>query len=105
MVAAPDHVALVETLASFSNIFMKFSGTMEGAAHTDSAGRRDDSTHQTRVAPTELDFYRPVFELLWRCFGEDRLIYGSNWPVCDHACYSNSDDYSAVATQAPPTTT
>jgi L-fuconolactonase len=21
---------------------------------------------------------------LWRPFGEDRLIYGSNWPVCIH---------------------
>jgi L-fuconolactonase len=21
---------------------------------------------------------------LWECFGEDRLVYGSNWPVCEH---------------------
>jgi len=37
-----------------------------------------------------------VFELLWRCFGEDRLIYGSNWPVCDHARYDRTADYTTT---------
>lgn len=23
-------------------------------------------------------------EWLWQPFGEDRLIYGSNWPACTH---------------------
>jgi L-fuconolactonase len=32
-------------------------------------------------APTELAFYLPVLETLWRLFGEDRLLYGSDWPV------------------------
>lgn len=30
-----------------------------------------------------LDFYRPSLDELWDVFGEDRLIYGSNWPVSD----------------------
>lgn len=25
-------------------------------------------------------FYRPAFEFIWDIFGEDRLIYGSDWP-------------------------
>ncbi|HVW03273.1 MAG TPA: amidohydrolase family protein, partial [Planctomycetaceae bacterium] len=33
--------------------------------------------------PAEVDFYRPVIDVLWSAFGEDRLIYGSNWPVSD----------------------
>ena len=34
-----------------------------------------------RPAPQNVDFYRPMLDLLWNCFGEDRLLYGSNWPV------------------------
>lgn len=36
-------------------------------------------------APTHLDFYRPTLDALWHAFGEDRLIFGSNWPVCERA--------------------
>lgn len=32
-------------------------------------------------SPTDLTFYKPVLDELWNVFGEDRLIYGSNWPV------------------------
>ena len=36
-------------------------------------------------APADVDFYRPVLDALWDVFGEDRLIFGSNWPVSDRA--------------------
>ncbi len=32
----------------------------------------------------DLDFYRPTLDRLWDIFGEDRLIYGSDWPNSDH---------------------
>ena len=32
---------------------------------------------------TDPDFYRPEFDELWKRFGPDRLIYGSNWPVIE----------------------
>ena len=32
----------------------------------------------------DLDFYRPTLDRLWDTFGEDRLIYGSDWPNSDH---------------------
>jgi L-fuconolactonase len=32
----------------------------------------------------DLDFYRPTLDQLWEAFGEDRLIYGSDWPNSDH---------------------
>jgi len=35
--------------------------------------------------PAELDYYWPVLDTLWRAFGEERLVYGSNWPVCERA--------------------
>lgn len=36
-------------------------------------------------APEDPAFYRPTLDSLFRTFGEDRLIYGSNWPVSDLA--------------------
>jgi predicted TIM-barrel fold metal-dependent hydrolase len=32
---------------------------------------------------TELDFYRPYLDEMWEAFGEDRVIYASNWPVSE----------------------
>jgi len=34
-------------------------------------------------APREVDYYRPVLDTLWTLFGEDRLVFGSNWPVSE----------------------
>lgn len=42
-------------------------------------------------APRDLEFYRPVLDLAWECFGEDRLVYGSDWPVT-----RTSGDYASV---------
>jgi L-fuconolactonase len=33
--------------------------------------------------PDKTDFYRESLDELWKVFGVDRLIYGSNWPVCE----------------------
>jgi predicted TIM-barrel fold metal-dependent hydrolase len=44
--------------------------------------------------PRELDFYRPVLDALWSYFGEDRLIYGSNWPVS--ARFAKYEDVLAI---------
>jgi L-fuconolactonase len=33
--------------------------------------------------PLDVEFYRPALDELWESFGPDRLIYGSNWPVCE----------------------
>jgi len=32
----------------------------------------------------DLGFYKPALDHLWDIFGEDRLIYGSDWPNSDH---------------------
>jgi L-fuconolactonase len=54
------------------NVSIKVSGLVEGT------GRRGGQ------APTDPQAYLKVIDWLWRPFGEDRLIYGSNWPVCTH---------------------
>ncbi|MDQ2775216.1 MAG: amidohydrolase family protein [Acidobacteriota bacterium] len=33
--------------------------------------------------PLDLATYRPVLDQLWEIFGEDRLLYGSDWPNSD----------------------
>lgn len=68
--AAPDPAWLssIATLASRRNIFMKVSALAEG-------------TGRDHAAPSDVEFYRPTLDALWKAFGEDRVIYGSNWPV------------------------
>ncbi len=61
--------SLMRTLAEHPQIFMKVSGLVEGTRRTEGD------------APVSVEHYQPVLETLWRCFGADRLIYGSNWPV------------------------
>ncbi len=60
----------VRALARLPKVYMKVSGLVEAT------GRLD-------AAPREVDFYRPWLDVLWDAFGEDRLVYGSNWPVSD----------------------
>ena len=38
------------------------------------------SQFQPVADPTK---YAPTLEFLWKTFGEDRLIFGTNWPVSD----------------------
>ncbi len=33
--------------------------------------------------PEDVSFYRPRLDQLWEIFGEDRLMYGSDWPNSD----------------------
>ena len=61
----------IERLSQYDNVYMKVSAVME------------QSTQQP--APTEDGFYAPTLEALWQVFGAERLIYGSNWPVCERA--------------------
>ena len=39
--------------------------------------------HVDGKVPDDLDFYRERLDRIWEIFGEDRLIYGSDWPHSD----------------------
>ena len=65
---AADWTAAIEQVASHSNVYMKASGLPE-------------ATGREFSAPRDVEFYRPTLDVLWNAFGENRLIYGSNWPV------------------------
>lgn len=62
----------MELAARPADVFCKVSGLVEGT------GRRGGR------APTDTEFYRPVLDVITDGFGPDRLMYGSNWPVCEH---------------------
>lgn len=34
--------------------------------------------------PTDLDTYKPWLDEIWETFGEDRMLFGSDWPNSDH---------------------
>jgi L-fuconolactonase len=38
-----------------------------------------------------MDFYRPILDLAYECYGEDRLVFGSDWPVTER-----TGDYASV---------
>jgi L-fuconolactonase len=59
----------MERVAGLPNVWCKASGFVEAT--------------KMQPAPTDLGFYRPTMDFLWNTFGEDRLVYGSNWPVCE----------------------
>ena len=46
----------------------------------------------------DVDFYLPVPDALWDLFGEDRLIYGSDWPVSDRSDREYTDIQHLVMT-------
>ena len=58
-------------IAQRPNLFCKASGLVEA---TGVAGR---------TAPGDVNYYRPTLEFVWDRFGEERLVYGSNWPVSE----------------------
>lgn len=66
---------IFKRMAEYPQIYIKVSGLMERAT------TRADNERATEG----MSFYRPALDALWDIFGEDRLMYGSNWPVCEHA--------------------
>jgi len=61
---------IAEVAAAGPDVYCKVSGLVEGSGKADGQ------------APRGLDFYRRVLDAVWEAFGDDRVIYGSNWPVC-----------------------
>jgi predicted TIM-barrel fold metal-dependent hydrolase len=58
----------LRTLARMPRVYAKVSGVARSVN-----GR----------VPTDAAFYKAALDELWDVFGPDRVIYASNWPVCD----------------------
>lgn len=66
----PDPVWVdgMRQVAAHPRVFCKVSALVEAT--------------QSRPAPIDSGYYTPTLNVLWNAFGEDRLIYGSNWTPC-----------------------
>ena len=64
----------IQALGKQKNVFCKVSALME---------QTTESEKQWGNAPHDTAYYAPILDHLWECFGEDRLVYGSNWPVSE----------------------
>ena len=62
-------LAGLSACAAHRNVFMKGSGLVEGT------GRSKGD------APADVAFYKPTLDAIWERFGDDRVVFGSNWPV------------------------
>ncbi|MDA7902334.1 sulfatase-like hydrolase/transferase [Mariniblastus sp.] len=49
------------------------------------------------VAPTDLETYRPLLQHCYESFGEDRVIFGTNWAVCTH--FGRVDDVVRIVSE------
>lgn len=66
-----EWLAGMEVAAKHPLVYCKASAMVEGAAQP---GKK---------SPTDAEFYQLVLDHAWKTFGEDRLIYGSDWPVSE----------------------
>src|SRR5262245_12647077 len=63
----------MQSAAKHRQVFCKVSALVEHA--------RPKSGE--KKVPRDVKFYEPILDAIWDIFGDDRLIYGSNWPVTD----------------------
>ncbi len=61
--------ANIRHLASFPNVYCKVSGMVTRADHEH----------------WQVDDFRPYLDIVFEAFGPDRLMIGSDWPVCTQA--------------------
>ncbi len=66
---SPEWRRAMGEVARHAHVFAKVSGLVEGAGQLQ------------KPSPTDPVYYTPWLNAIWNDFGEDRLIYGSNWPV------------------------
>ena len=67
--AEADWSEMVRKAAKHKNVYCKVSGIFQRSGQM--------------PAPKKVSYYAPIFEVVYQAFGEDRIIYGSNWPVTD----------------------
>lgn len=77
----------IAALGKRENVFCKVSALGE---------QTEASNQRYGDSPRDVEYYRPILDHCWNSFGEDRLIYGSNWPVCEKGG-SYADQFAIVA--------
>jgi len=68
-----DWTKAIHAAARQRNVYCKVSAMVEG------------TSRKGGKAPTGVAFYRPYLDVVWNAFGDNRVIYGSDWPVSERA--------------------
>jgi L-fucono-1,5-lactonase len=72
----PKWVESMQKLAKHENVYIKFSSFFD--MFNPAASEEEPWTSPAAVAS-----YKAHFDVLYKAFGEDRLVWGSNWPVVE----------------------
>jgi predicted TIM-barrel fold metal-dependent hydrolase len=64
----------LQSLREYKQVYCKISALIE---------QSELSNMKYGTAPRETTYYHPILDHCWNCFGPERLLYGSNWPVCE----------------------
>ena len=88
--ARRERETYLRELAARSKIFVKLSEILR---------------HVDGKVPVDVEFYRSRLDEIWEIFGEDRIIFGSDWPNGDrwgsfHQVFNLAHDYVAAKGRA-----
>lgn len=77
----------VKSCGAMKNVYCKLSSIVNFS----------DAKVFTQEAPTDMAYYLPVLDPCYEAFGEDRVIFATNWGVCTH--FGTVDDVVRIATE------
>ena len=77
----------IASCARYPNVYCKISSIVNFA----------DVKPFGKAAPSDLAHYRKILETCYRAFGEDRVIFATNWAVCTH--FGKVDDVVRIVTE------
>lgn len=83
----PEWKKAVEECSQFSNVHCKLSSLLNFC----------EVAPFTERAPTDLKTYEPVLQTCFDAFGEDRVLFATNWAVCTH--YGSVDDVVRIVSE------
>ena len=82
-----EWTSAVKACGEFKNVYMKLSSIVNFS----------EARVFTQDAPKDMAYYLPVLDPCFEAFGEDRVIFATNWGVCTH--FGTVDDVVRIATE------
>lgn len=85
----PDWARDITAFAKYPRVSVKVSALVQMTDEGKPDAETDFHVKRAVSAPSDPEHYRAVIDVVWKAYGEDRLIYASNWPqierVSDYA--------------------
>ena len=74
----------IQRFAQHPRAFMKVSALLQMVYRQPSPWSRSFTEKRAILPPHDPEYYRAAIDVVWNAFGEDRLLYASNWPQIEH---------------------